>query len=141
MIISTAIQNIPAKFWTDYFVAVTLHPRHRLYFSGWVKKIAPSINFGETAYFRNHEGSYYYAMMSVWENMTVIKRRELIYVIDRFTAETPHGNSPWTNQFFLSLISFVSLDQIPKIKICHMVASEHPEVIEGGETVDCHGRS
>ena len=33
--------------------------------------------------------------------------------------------------FFLSLIRFVPLDQIPKIKICHMVASEHPEVIEG----------
>ena len=31
----------------------------------------------------------------------------------------------------LSLISFVLLDQIPKIKICHMVASEHPELIEG----------
>ena len=31
---------------------------------------------------------------------------------------------------FLSLIHFVSLDQIPKIKICHMVANEHPEVIE-----------
>ena len=31
---------------------------------------------------------------------------------------------------FLSLIRFVSLDQIPKIKICHMVASEHREVIE-----------
>ena len=27
--------------------------------------------------------------------------------------------------------SFFSIDQIPKIKICHMVAKEHPEVIEG----------
>ena len=32
--------------------------------------------------------------------------------------------------FFLSLIRFVPLDQIPKIKICHMVASRHPEFIE-----------
>ena len=31
----------------------------------------------------------------------------------------------------LSLICFVPLDQTPKIKICHVVASEHPEVIEG----------
>ena len=29
-------------------------------------------------------------------------------------------------------LSFVfSLEEIPKIKICHMVAKEHPEVIEG----------
>ena len=26
--------------------------------------------------------------------------------------------------------SFFSLDEIPKIKICHMVANEHPKVIE-----------
>ena len=31
----------------------------------------------------------------------------------------------------LSLICFVPLDQTPKIKICHMVAREHPQVIEG----------
>ena len=27
--------------------------------------------------------------------------------------------------------SFFSLDEIPKIKICHMAAKEHPEIIEG----------
>ena len=26
---------------------------------------------------------------------------------------------------------FFSLDEIPKIKICHVVAKDHPEVIEG----------
>ena len=31
--------------------------------------------------------------------------------------------------FFVSH-SFFSLDQIPKIQICHMVVNEHPEVIE-----------
>ena len=39
MLIFTAIQNIPAKSWTDSFVAVNLHPHHHLYFSGWIKKI------------------------------------------------------------------------------------------------------
>ena len=29
------------------------------------------------------------------------------------------------------LLVFFSLDKIPKIKICHMVAKDHPEVIEG----------
>ena len=35
------------------------------------------------------------------------------------------------HEMFLSLISFVTLDQTPKIKIFHMFASEHTEVIEG----------
>ena len=43
MIISTAIQNIPAKVWTYSFVAVNLHPHHRLNFTGWIKKIAPAV--------------------------------------------------------------------------------------------------
>ena len=34
-------------------------------------------------------------------------------------------------KLFLSLIRFVPLEHTPKIKIFHMVASEHPEVVEG----------
>ena len=34
-------------------------------------------------------------------------------------------------KYFLSLIHVVSHDQIPKIKTCHMVGSEHPEFIDG----------
>ena len=63
--------------------------------------------------------------------MTVIKLREVMYVIDIFTMENPHVKSPWTKYFFLSLIHFVSLDRIPKIKICHVVASDNPGVVEG----------
>ena len=32
--------------------------------------------------------------------------------------------------FFCLSFVFFSLDEIPKIKICHMVAKEHPEAIE-----------
>ena len=34
-------------------------------------------------------------------------------------------------KIFLSIICFFLLDQITKIKICHIFASENPEVIEG----------
>ena len=50
-------------------------------------------------------------------------------VIDRYFKEAPPGKSPWKRQFFLSLVHFFSLGEIPKINICHMVAKEHPEVI------------
>ena len=107
MIISTYIQKNPAKVCTDSFVSVNLHPRHSLSFSDWIKKIAPSVKTGETAYFRNPEGSYYNYMPYVWKNMTVIKRRELIYVIDFFTADTSHGKSPLTKRnVCLSLVLF-----------------------------------
>ena len=86
--------KIPAKVWADSFVDVNLNPHHRLSISGWINKIAAAVKTGETAYFWNHKGYYYYVMPSVWKNMTVIKRREVMYVIDSFTAETPHGKSP-----------------------------------------------
>ena len=75
MTMSTDIQNIPDKVLTDSFVDVNLHPKHRLSFSGWTKKIAPAFNTGETAYFWNHEGYYYAAIPYVWKKMTVIKIR------------------------------------------------------------------
>ena len=31
----------------------------------------------------------------------------------------------------MSLVRLFSLDEIPNIKICHMVVKDHPEVIEG----------
>ena len=52
-------------------------------------------------------------------------------VIDCFTAETPHCKSPLTKRNVLSFIRFLPPDLIPKIKICHMVASENYEAIEG----------
>ena len=54
-----------------------------------------------------------------------------MYIVDSFNVENPHGKSLWKKLNVLSLIHFVPLDKIPKIKICHMVASEHPEMIEG----------
>ena len=53
-----------------------------------------------------------------------------MYVIDLFTAETPHGKSLWTKQNVLYIIHFFPFFQIPKIQICHMVESEHSKVIE-----------
>ena len=52
-------------------------------------------------------------------------------IIDRFLREAPPGESPWTKENVMSLVRFFSHDEIPKIKICHMVAKDHPEVIEG----------
>ena len=38
---------------------------------------------------------------------------------------------------FCLSFAFFFLDQIPKIKICHMVASENTEVIEGRQRLIC----
>ena len=52
-------------------------------------------------------------------------------IIDPFVEQTPTGKSTLTKEDVLSIIRFFSLDQIPKISICHMVEKEYPEAIEG----------
>ena len=42
-------------------------------FSGWIKNISPDVMTEKTAYFWNHEGSYYDVIRYVWKNTTVIK--------------------------------------------------------------------
>ena len=63
--------------------------------------------------------------------MYVLFQREVMCIIDRFFKEAPPVKSPWKKENDLSLIRFFSLDEIPKIKICHMVSKEYPEFIEG----------
>ena len=94
MIITTDIQNISGKVWTDSFVAVNLHPHHCLSFDDWVENISSSLKTGETDYFWNNKWSYYDAMSSVWKKMTVTNEKEVISVIDCFITETPDGESP-----------------------------------------------
>ena len=52
-------------------------------------------------------------------------------IIDRVFKEDPPVKSPCTKENVMLLVHFLPLDEIPKIKICHMVAKEHPKVIEG----------
>ena len=85
----------------------------------------------EAVYFRNHKGTYYDAIQYLWKNITLIKLRDITSIIDYFSADNPHGKSLLTNRNVLFLVRFISIDQIPKIKILYMVASEYPEVIEG----------
>ena len=61
----------PARVWIDSFVSINLHPHHCMTFPDWIKNISPAVNTGETEYFRNHEDSYYDAIISVWKMMSV----------------------------------------------------------------------
>ena len=65
-------------------------------FTDWIKNISLAVNTGETAYFRNHEGSYYDYMPSVWKNMSLPIQIQIMCIIDCFVEDDPPGKSPWT---------------------------------------------
>ena len=108
MVISTVIQNISSKVWIYYFVAVNLHPHHRMTFHDWIKKISTAIKTGETSYFRKPEGSYYDDMPYVWKKMYVPVRKEAMFIIDLSFKEAPPGKSPWTKEIFCLFFVFFS---------------------------------
>ena len=51
-------------------------------------------------------------------------------IIDSFATENPNGKSPWINKLFCLCFFYFHRSKY-QYKIWHMVASEHPEVIEG----------
>ena len=44
------------------------------------------------------------------KNITLIKQREVMYIIYKFITDTPDGKYLWKNQNVLSLIRFFDLD-------------------------------
>ena len=84
----------PAKVCTYSFVAVNLHPHHRMNFHDWIQKVSPAVKTGETAYFRNQKGLYYDVMPYVWKNMYLTFQRDAICIIKIFVEEAPPGKSP-----------------------------------------------
>ena len=113
MIIYTAIQNISDKICIDSFVAVNLHPHHCLSVSELIKNIVPAFITVEIAYFRNHKGSYYYSIPSVWGNIIVINSRELFSIIYCLVADTPHVKPLWTKQKYFLLFLLYPLTKSP----------------------------
>ena len=83
----------------------------------------------DTNYFYSHKGSYYIDMIYVWKKMTVIKKIEIISVIDGFIADTHNGK--YTRKIRLFSCFFNALYQMTNIKIWNKVMRKHPKVIEG----------
>ena len=52
-------------------------------------------------------------------------------IIGSVLSAPKQSKSPWSKLILLLLTPFVPLKQIPKLKICHQLASENPEVIVG----------
>ena len=76
-------------------------------FHDCINKISPAVKTVEIAYFRNHEGSYYDAMPSVWKNIYVPVQREVMCIIDRFVEEAPPSKSPWTTKTLVLVCFFL----------------------------------
>ena len=65
-----ALKRIKAAAWIESFTKVNLHPRYRVPFTVWLRKIDSKLSSGE---FFASRTSLFGAMPAVWKNMTVLR--------------------------------------------------------------------
>eukprot|EP00957_Ditylum_brightwellii_P062741 4761483-Ditylum_brightwellii.AAC.1 len=71
-------------------------------------------------------------MPAVWKRMSAEVRQEVLQLIDKFGKDADENNTMWSKEIFYKMLKYWSPKEIPKLRICHMVACEkEPGVIVG----------
>lgn len=135
-ILSVGIKNLPADIWKKSFIAVNMHPDHRISFQEWINKISSHIDTGEASYSRTNM-SIFDAMPEFWKNMTVRDRQNIIKKINEFKAiEKGSLHQVFTKKaYIIHLTRYVLLNNIQKLRICYNVSVNNPDVVQGNRNI------
>ena len=121
-----ALKKIKPAAWVESFTKVNLHPRHRVPFDIWLKKIDGKLSSGE---FFAQRTSLFDAMPAVWKNMSIDDRHAVVSVIDSFYKDaTMEGKPVWTTMNVLRLGKYVPLGDVGKLRCCYLAAKRDPSV-------------
>jgi hypothetical protein len=124
----SVFKKIKKEVWIESFKKVNLHPKFRMNFNDWLKKIDSQIMTGEK--FFKGRTSLYDAMPTLWRNMSVHERLELIEMIDGFKEKETSTEGIWEKkENILDLLKYAPLDQIPRLRACYLTAKQDPAVI------------
>ena len=130
-ILIVAIKNLSTDIWRKSFIKVNLHPKHRVPFDKWRKRIGSHLACGEAAYTRKNIKSLSDAMPALWKNLSVQNRHRVISIIDKMNSDALKTQSnAWLQKTNLMKLSkFVKLDDVYKLRACHAIAKQDPDVI------------
>ena len=126
-LIAAAIAEAPQHPWKDSFKKVNLHPDHRVSFDVWVERISDKLA-GEGACEKSF--SLCDALPSVWKKMTTETRHKVVSIVDNCSQS---GSDVWSNKpMMLQSCQCVSLDEMAKLRVCHMASKKDPSAFVGG---------
>jgi hypothetical protein len=125
-----ALKNISPELWISSFKKVNLHPDYRIPFLDWIKKNDEKVVAGEH-FFHKHNNSFFQAMPSFWQHLTIEARHSVVSTIDRFFDEAPPGKSPWCKENLKELRKFCNLYHIVILRACYLLAKRDPSVFVG----------
>ena len=132
-----ALKRIKAAAWIESFTKVNLHPRYRVPFTVWLRKIDSKLSSGE---FFASQTSLFDAMPAMWKNMTVEDRHDVVSMIDGFYKDTASDGKPvWTTINVLRLVKYVPLADVGKLRCCYLAAKRDPSlfVFDDGTNSRC----
>ena len=121
-----ALKLIKPSAWVESFTKVNLHPRFRMSFDLWLRKIDEKLT--NRKFFTNRT-SLFDAMPAVWKKLSVEDRHAVVALIDGFYASNEFQEVPiWTKGNVLQLVKYAPIGDVGKLRSSYLGAKIDPSV-------------
>ena len=120
------------EVWVSSFRKVNLHPKHRVNADEWIKVLERRGVLSAEKYF-SARPSMYDAMPVLWKRLSIEHRREAIHHIENIYDNAPSDELTWSKDNVLSLVKFVPLADVMKLRACYLAAKRDPSLIDRTE--------
>lgn len=118
-----AVRACSSEVWSASFKAVNLHPKFRLSFAEWCKKIDHFLQAGQTFHQPSSAHDVFALLPAFWRGMTAVDRRAAVDIID----EHHHGEFTVACLQDLHERAHVLLKDMQLLRVCYEVAKRHPD--------------
>ena len=135
-LISLAIEaqlRVPPECWIRSHIKVNTHPKHRVSFEEWMKKLDKrGLLLSGESFFQTRR-SLYDAMPACWIRLSVEERHDTIRLMDGIYAQAKADNQPvdWSKETVVALTKYVKLEEVVKLRACYLASKKDPAVICG----------
>ncbi|KAI2510833.1 hypothetical protein MHU86_3619 [Fragilaria crotonensis] len=121
-----ALKRVQPSAWIESFIKVNLHPRFRMSFDLWLRKIDGKLT--PRKFFSNRT-SLFDAMPAVWKKLSVEDRHNVVALIDGFYSSSEFEDVPiWTKGNVLQLVKYVPIGDVGKLRSSYLAAKIDPSV-------------
>ena len=147
-IAADAQAKVSSNVWINSFVRVNLHPKYRLSFEDWVKKLeSKGVLASGRMFYDDNTFGLYDAMPAFWRRMPPEIRENFVMAVDRMYDKAKKGRDDneeqdeeeegttttagavWCTENIRKLTRYVPLEDIHKARSCYLAAKRDDKVI------------
>jgi len=126
-----AQRMIAVKDWRQAHMRVNTCPSTRLGFEGWIRELGRRGVLLSGEKFYTKRTSLFDAMPPCWVKLSVEQRHEVLTIIQNVydLADMCDEKPEWTKEVVVALARYVKLEEVHKLRACHLVSKQDPSVI------------